>query len=260
MVDAVFATGPRLPPELTDRVIDFLQYDLRALATCALTCRAWLPRSRHHMFRQVRLHYRSGQSFEALLAKRPELGMQVRELLTTVTRSEHRPTWVDEALPNIVLKLPNVTKVVLKGPGVYQSMPLSNLLKLRELVLSSCDCLSVDEFASLVGSLPRLETIIIENARVSENTPISLRRTIDRPVLKNFVCIYSRLCVGLFSDWIIQESLHTSLESVTLIPVQRTAIPALGRLIDAVQDTLKHLTLAFTSQSADGDLCGEFSL
>ena len=208
------------------------------------------------MFRQIRLTRHSRGSFEALLAQRPELGMQVRELSTTVTRSENRPTWVEKALPDIILKLPNVTKAIIEGPGIYKSLPLGNLLKLKELVLSSCDCLTLDEFARLVGSLPRLETIIIECTFVTEHAPLSLRRTIDRPALKNFVCLYSGLCVGSFSDWIVRESMYTALERITLIPVQRSAVPALGRLIESAQDTLKYLTLAFVSQTADGDICG----
>ncbi|KAJ7115411.1 hypothetical protein C8R44DRAFT_709797, partial [Mycena epipterygia] len=43
----------RLPPELTDYIIDFLwesQPDLRA---CCLVCREWLPSSRRHLFASI---------------------------------------------------------------------------------------------------------------------------------------------------------------------------------------------------------------
>ncbi|KAJ7343721.1 hypothetical protein DFH08DRAFT_701948, partial [Mycena albidolilacea] len=42
-----------LPPELTDRIIDFLwdhQLDLRA---CSLVCSQWLPASRFHIFESI---------------------------------------------------------------------------------------------------------------------------------------------------------------------------------------------------------------
>ncbi|OCH87435.1 hypothetical protein OBBRIDRAFT_736158, partial [Obba rivulosa] len=42
-----------LPPELTDRVIDFLHDDLNALRSCALVCHAWLSASRYHVFRSL---------------------------------------------------------------------------------------------------------------------------------------------------------------------------------------------------------------
>ena len=41
---------PRLPAELTDRVIDHLHADHLTLATCSLVCKTWLPASRHHLF------------------------------------------------------------------------------------------------------------------------------------------------------------------------------------------------------------------
>lgn len=43
----------RLPLELVDHVIDHLQHDRCSLLACALTGRAWLPRSRYYLFRVV---------------------------------------------------------------------------------------------------------------------------------------------------------------------------------------------------------------
>ncbi|OCH84290.1 hypothetical protein OBBRIDRAFT_741816, partial [Obba rivulosa] len=45
----------RLPPELTDTIIDFLHDDDAALRACSLTCRAWLRSSRTHLFGSVSL-------------------------------------------------------------------------------------------------------------------------------------------------------------------------------------------------------------
>ncbi|KAK0436766.1 hypothetical protein EV421DRAFT_1830825 [Armillaria borealis] len=42
--------GPRFPPELFDRFIDFLHHDNEALKACSLVCRAWIPASRFHLF------------------------------------------------------------------------------------------------------------------------------------------------------------------------------------------------------------------
>ncbi|KAG7447428.1 uncharacterized protein BT62DRAFT_892499 [Guyanagaster necrorhizus] len=42
--------GPRFPPELCDRFIDFLHDDRKALKECSLVCRAWIPASRFHLF------------------------------------------------------------------------------------------------------------------------------------------------------------------------------------------------------------------
>jgi hypothetical protein len=44
-----------LLPELTDRIIDHLSDDKPALNTCGLVCRQWFPRSRVHLFFEVKL-------------------------------------------------------------------------------------------------------------------------------------------------------------------------------------------------------------
>ncbi|KAJ7616962.1 hypothetical protein DFH06DRAFT_1107616 [Mycena polygramma] len=39
-----------MPPELADRIIDFLWDNQSDLHACSLVCRQWLPSSRHHLF------------------------------------------------------------------------------------------------------------------------------------------------------------------------------------------------------------------
>ncbi|OCH94035.1 hypothetical protein OBBRIDRAFT_723682, partial [Obba rivulosa] len=51
----MFQDTSELPPELTDRIIDFLYGDKYTLAACGLVCRAWVPASRFHLFHSVRL-------------------------------------------------------------------------------------------------------------------------------------------------------------------------------------------------------------
>jgi hypothetical protein len=45
----------RLPPELVDRIIDFLHNEPKALAACSLVARSWTPTSRYHRFSAIRL-------------------------------------------------------------------------------------------------------------------------------------------------------------------------------------------------------------
>ena len=59
----------RLPPELCDETIDYLWDDVDALRACSLTCQAWLPASRFHLFRNLRLRNADDVSrFRALLS------------------------------------------------------------------------------------------------------------------------------------------------------------------------------------------------
>lgn len=42
-----------LPPEISDHIIDQASSDKRTMTVCTLVCRAWFPRSRHHLFMDV---------------------------------------------------------------------------------------------------------------------------------------------------------------------------------------------------------------
>ncbi|KAJ7831181.1 hypothetical protein B0H13DRAFT_1522858, partial [Mycena leptocephala] len=43
----------QMPPELTDRIMDFLWDSQPSLCACSLVCRKWLPASRHHLFDSI---------------------------------------------------------------------------------------------------------------------------------------------------------------------------------------------------------------
>ncbi|OCH90080.1 hypothetical protein OBBRIDRAFT_826136 [Obba rivulosa] len=72
----------RIPPELTDRIIDFLHGDAPSLRVCCLTCRSWLPSSRFHLFYSVKLDAACKyQAFDQLLRCSPYLGPYVKEFI-----------------------------------------------------------------------------------------------------------------------------------------------------------------------------------
>ncbi|OBZ72748.1 hypothetical protein A0H81_06688 [Grifola frondosa] len=77
-------TVPCIPPELTDKVIDFVAEEEDAklvLKNCSLACRAWLPRSRHHLFRCFTVKERWGFSkFLDFLEYYPELSVNIQTL------------------------------------------------------------------------------------------------------------------------------------------------------------------------------------
>ncbi|KAI0350551.1 hypothetical protein OH77DRAFT_1065679 [Trametes cingulata] len=81
---------PRVPIELCECIIDFCddwqsRFDparVRDLLSCALTCQDWLPRSRLHLYRAVRIRTRKQlDCFVATLALHPFLADFVEELV-----------------------------------------------------------------------------------------------------------------------------------------------------------------------------------
>ena len=51
--------SPRVPPEVTDRILDHLHDTKRILVKCSLVCRAWLPTTRYHIFENIDLWSRA---------------------------------------------------------------------------------------------------------------------------------------------------------------------------------------------------------
>ncbi|KAK7694031.1 hypothetical protein QCA50_003607 [Cerrena zonata] len=97
---------PILPPELIDETIDHLWDDHKALEACSLTSRSWVPSSRLHLFRTVRV--RSAEDcikLSALLQSSPIIAHCIRKLTIDAeykgvdedgTPSED-DSWVNEA-------------------------------------------------------------------------------------------------------------------------------------------------------------------
>ncbi|KAI0769605.1 hypothetical protein BD413DRAFT_555493, partial [Trametes elegans] len=70
-----------LPPEILDRILDYLRGDNRSLSACALAARVMVPRTRYHRFRSVTLRPMHARSdLLPLLDSSPEL----TELVTSV--------------------------------------------------------------------------------------------------------------------------------------------------------------------------------
>ena len=50
-------SDPHLPPEILDYVIDLLRNELEALKQCSLVSRSWVPRTRIHLFADVKFRF-----------------------------------------------------------------------------------------------------------------------------------------------------------------------------------------------------------
>jgi hypothetical protein len=74
-------SDPILPPELFDETLDHLWDDPATLRACSLTCRAWVPTTRLHLFRTVRLSSEATCiQFSELLHSNPVVARCVRKL------------------------------------------------------------------------------------------------------------------------------------------------------------------------------------
>ncbi|EMD31026.1 hypothetical protein CERSUDRAFT_100751 [Gelatoporia subvermispora B] len=142
---------PRLPPELTDRMIDFLHDDIPTLKTCALVCRAWVPASRMYTFETVYTQKgRQLKSLPGLLQESPTLGANIKKISVDVYQREHGPIFASIAkllshvralelcwnlgyplVPEDVASFKNVTKLAL----TMMEPPKSDYAQLAHVIL-----------------------------------------------------------------------------------------------------------------------------
>ncbi|KAK0211338.1 hypothetical protein DFS33DRAFT_1271160 [Desarmillaria ectypa] len=69
-----------LPQELFDAIVDKLQYDRKSLMACSLAFRAFLPRTRFHLFRKIVLNETFSQKFHKLVVSSPNIPRNVTDL------------------------------------------------------------------------------------------------------------------------------------------------------------------------------------
>jgi hypothetical protein len=74
--------APHLPPEIIDRIIDYLHDSRADLCACALVCREWLVSSRFHLFYSISVDPGSSYCLRLYRAiqRSPHIALHVREL------------------------------------------------------------------------------------------------------------------------------------------------------------------------------------
>jgi hypothetical protein len=74
----------RLPPELTEHIINYLHDSPEDLRSCALVCKAWLAHSRSHLFYKIAIHpapiLPSCRRLQHAIQQSPHVALCVREL------------------------------------------------------------------------------------------------------------------------------------------------------------------------------------
>ncbi|EPS96519.1 hypothetical protein FOMPIDRAFT_1053165 [Fomitopsis schrenkii] len=163
---------PRLPPELCDRIIDHLFFDRRTLSACALTCRAWLPASRLHLFRHIRLQANTIPPFLSILIENPAIGVYVEDLMILVgsqgfTIPEVIQMKTLQSLKEILDRLPAVKSLripVFFRISVMETLILSALSKsLQAISFSGLFITDLQALSELLASFPHLQSVGISN-------------------------------------------------------------------------------------------------
>ncbi|EMD39707.1 hypothetical protein CERSUDRAFT_112011 [Gelatoporia subvermispora B] len=251
---------PRLPPELTDIIIDLVSDDSVSLRSCSLTCSSWLPRTRVHLFKNVSVSVRNAEAFEKLITITPEIGSYVREIHVYHQHGVYQssPVWLDTNILRPLSKyLQQVRKIVLAGEGTYTPTSLIQLPSIEILEIRDCGIDSLDDLLSLMVGLPRLRSIISRGTDYGPSHKPPKRQDEAPPSLRVLEFVQSFMTPGIYMDWLIAQSMCTHLESLTAVPVAMQHIPHLGRVVQACSSTLRHIRISV--EEIDGESSGVWS-
>lgn len=150
--------APYLPPELTDHIIDYLHDDSCALATCALTCRQWLPAARYHSFGAVTLVPHKCQAFAELLAASPELALAVRSVkLRSLAHGSLVWYRVDLSFLTALTAATDLNMDTMRVGYTVHVAFVQGLPAVRRLTAHKCSFATLYDFAALVSSFQCLE-------------------------------------------------------------------------------------------------------
>ncbi|KAI0755834.1 hypothetical protein C8Q74DRAFT_325287 [Fomes fomentarius] len=169
------ATSFKLPGELIDIIMDYLQEEMSALYASALVCRAWLPSSRGHMFKVFKIKRPStyGRAYYngriTFLISTPDVACHVRSLHISFHRIDlARLHKVFEELPllrSLVLSELDITNY---GSDYREHEPDPKTMRfhaLEELQITSCNIIHQNfpflfRFLASFDSISRLQLTV----------------------------------------------------------------------------------------------------
>lgn len=245
---------PRLPPELTDLVIDFLRDDIYALANCSLTCRAWLPRARLHKFRLVRFTPRSysgwKRSFKAARLADRKLVRLVRELSIENIGSGRLKMWNDAALRDIVCHFPDVTKLSLAHDDLYFYDAFDRITQLKSLRLYNYLIPNLAYFTKMMTTLPHLEELSLIDVSmnsVTDQPEAPQTFIVHGPPLKRLEVVRSLGNSDYLAFLLQHYSMCSHMKSLALLPMPLGSMDVWGRSI-RMMGSLEHLKLSMVQE------------
>jgi hypothetical protein len=303
------------PQELIERIIDFVKGDeqkvsyppadvlvihvgtgrphIRAsddLRSCSLVSKAWLPRSRHHLFHHIALYGRYGPPRFIKLIRSPHgtIVPYVRHLRLYDAGYSHNyeVCWLYKALPRLA-RLTAIESLHI-GSREFERLDdtviascFSNLRLLKFLRIDNCSFASFCQLGNALAALGRLERLVVNSVRVLKRKPsdgpgiakaamfVRLKGFMRTPayyimhrrspphlrILEIAKCGF----VKKLSRWL--QAGNEPVDTLRLDIERRGDIPAYATLVRAVAWSLKELRIHFKNNAdlVDFTVSGEFS-
>lgn len=268
------------PPELRDIVIDCLRHDTAALRACSLTCKAWLPRARHHLFHTAEIHPgRRGDNFKSLLLDTPELGQYIREVrISGVVQDPYGPDtilsgrwptltavlgepagevktpelrsvdWLRSVLPTSTKLLARVTALKLFSFPITQ--PLAELLgghfsRVHVVHLDACRAETFGHYLALPRALSHVHHLHMDGITWYRPT-YPAAPMITRPCSLKSLSLAVKVDAATVINWLLDYRRHLALSSLSCYLASDASAIAVHKLLDAVGPGLRDFTVGFS--------------
>jgi hypothetical protein len=238
--------SPRLPTELCDIVIDNLSHDGAALRACSLTCKAFLPASRYHLFYTVRLKGRKVKGFLEFIDSSPKIGLYVRRLLLFEGRGRYsfEPRWLSSALPTIVNRFPEVLVLTLDSldwrllDSDARTAVISGFQKVKSLETIFTHFEDPGQMNQFISSFPSLIDLSCSQTYwAADHTP----RFSSTPLPLSLTAITLDSFQAEFFDQLMNLESHPDVRHVQLYSMDHANTA--GKLLKTLGSSLEHVSL-----------------
>jgi hypothetical protein len=236
----------RLPPELTDHIIDFLHSDRYALAKCALVHRSWIPTSRLHLCAVLNLTRRNTPTFISLL----------RSNDSTIEKYAHKlriGSWMRFArLAPFLGRFLTLKSLVLSGtqPEIKETDDVLSLW-LNRITNLDIRLFRIDrqkDFARFIDAFSSLERLYLD----FQTNFISYRT--QPPSITSLPCLRILLIslsdVGRPPSRLFCNAQFPPLVELELDYITPPDLPHVARLFRVMQPTLRILKLGFSRSTS----------
>ena len=164
----------KLPPEITDTIINLLRNDNRSLTACSLTCKQWLPSARCCLFSEIKMTpHHIGSLLMFLKSAKADIPLMVRQLVV-----DDFSEWAlaNDNLPygkirRILLLLRRVERLrVSNCYSVITASVVSVLTSVRELEMIDMRLKNVAQALQFVYTFPLLQNLSIVNLSLASSS------------------------------------------------------------------------------------------
>lgn len=231
---------PSLPIEVEEQIIDYLGSEVgpdhKTLASCALTCKAWVPRSRIYLFQRVsildveRLYGLSSLPF----SPSHPIPDSVQQLWSLESHSEQQPSFGHLVPHFLATRLPNVQHLQLgqrpyagvmssttpspelsktEKPFPYHATLLPHLARFRNVTRLNLDHYHFDTYSDVrrfIGAFPALTRVTLQ--KITWGRPTTIPARLYRSTAWNLTYIFLFGCqddtLGLWL-WIVPPSMRS---------------------------------------------------